>query len=63
MIEGLGAAEIALFLVRIFGAEAREIAEQRLHLSEQAAEWRLVALEIERLLSDHGEVPPRADSA
>src|SRR5262249_4305238 len=39
----------ALFLVRVFGMSAAEVAAERSHKSEQAGEWRRVALEFARL--------------
>ncbi|HEY0526156.1 MAG TPA: hypothetical protein VGD08_22375 [Stellaceae bacterium] len=43
-------AEVAQFLVRIFGAEAREIAANRATRSEQPEEWRRVLTAVESLL-------------
>src|SRR5690242_5605567 len=43
-------ADVALFLVRIFGAEAREIAADRAKRSDQAEEWRRVLTAVESLL-------------
>ena len=42
--------EVAQFLVRIFGAEAREIAANRATRSEQPEEWRRVLTAVETLL-------------
>ena len=58
--EPLGFADVreaALFLVRIFGEEAREIAASRAELSDQAKEWRRVGKEVDDLLA------PRAPEA
>lgn len=52
--------EIALFLVRIFGEEARDIVRDRACKSEQPAEWGRVMAEVDRLLSDHDETGSRA---
>jgi hypothetical protein len=49
--------EAALFLVRIFGEEAREIAASRAELSDQGQEWRRVGQEVDDLLA------PRAAEA
>jgi hypothetical protein len=50
--------EAALFLVRIFGEEAREIAASRAELSDQSQEWRRVGKEVNDLLE-----PPAAEVA
>jgi hypothetical protein len=42
--------EIALFLVRIFGAEAAEVAAHRAEHSEQKGDWKRVGQSIETLL-------------
>jgi hypothetical protein len=43
-------AEVAQFLVRIFGSEAREIAADRAKRSDQPEEWRRVLTAVEALL-------------
>jgi hypothetical protein len=50
MIEYRDAAEIAQFLLRIFGEEARDIAVSRMDKSEQSEDWRAVLSEIEARL-------------
>jgi hypothetical protein len=42
--------EIALFLVRIFGDDAREVAAHRAEHSDQAEDWKQVGQSIEALL-------------
>lgn len=44
--------EMALFLIRIFGEEAAEVATERAAKSDQAEEWRRVGLAIDRRLAD-----------
>jgi hypothetical protein len=55
----LGLAEVeeaALFLVRIFGEEARDIAAHRAEASEQGGDWRRVGAKVDELLQSP---PPR----
>jgi hypothetical protein len=42
----------ATFLLRVFGAEASDIAAERAEKSDQAEEWRRVVLAIEELLAE-----------
>ena len=51
-IEEAEAREMALFLVRIFGDQAGEVAAERAGKSEQQADWARVGTEVERLLAD-----------
>jgi hypothetical protein len=51
MVDDREAREMALFLVRVFGEEAPDVAAERAGKSDQAEEWRRVGVEIERLLS------------
>ena len=46
------ARELALFLVRIFGDQAGEVAAERAGKSEQKDDWARVGVEVERLLGD-----------
>jgi hypothetical protein len=46
------AREMALFLVRVFGEEASEVAAERAIDSEQKQDWKRVAGEVEKLLDD-----------
>lgn len=59
MVDGTPS-DIALFLVRIFGEEARDIARERAQESDQPGEWGRVMAEIDRLLSDHDEMGSQA---
>jgi len=58
MIDGTPG-EIALFLIRVFGEEARDIARDRARASDQPGEWGMVMAEIDRLLGDAAEKRPR----
>ena len=46
------AREMALFLVRIFGDEAADVAAERSAKSDQKQEWARVGSEVEKLLQD-----------
>ena len=46
------ARELALFLVRIFGDQAGDVAAERAGKSEQKNDWARVGAEVERLLAD-----------
>jgi hypothetical protein len=46
------ARELALFLVRIFGDQAGNVAAERAGKSEQKDDWARVGTEVERLLAD-----------
>jgi hypothetical protein len=52
----------ALFLVRVFGRGAAEVAAERARRSDQAEDWQRVAIAVDRLLeeapSDHLDPPP-----
>ncbi len=51
-IDEAEAREMALFLVRIFGDEAAEVAAERAGKSDQKGDWARVGVEIEQLLAD-----------
>ena len=46
------ARDMALFLVRIFGDEAAEVAAERSEKSEQKDDWKRVGDQVEKLLVD-----------
>ena len=51
-IDEAEARDMALFLVRIFGDQAGDVATERAGKSEQQADWARVGVEVERLLAD-----------
>lgn len=54
------ARDMALFLVRIFGDEAAEVAADRAINSEQAADWRRVGHAVDDLLGEQETAVPRS---